>query len=162
MPYDKRSLNDFVQRQGGNLSTLGQVPSYTGAPGPTPNQSAYQSANPNAQFNRQMAMPQSPVQGQMPLQQGPVQRQMQTPQAPVMQNQMQDRGMPQYPLQSLGMPGQQTMPQQAMQRQAMVQRAMQQRAMQQRMAEIQRMDAQRRQFSPLDRMMNAPPPNFRR
>lgn len=30
--YGRRSLTDFVKKQGGSLETLGQAPSYTGAP----------------------------------------------------------------------------------------------------------------------------------
>jgi len=151
MPYDRGSLNNFVQRQGGNLSTLGQSPTYTGAPAQKP--MMYQ---PNQQGQNQ--------QGQN--QQGPMQQRMMGSQMPMMRDQMQSRGAPQYPLRTLGMQGQQMIPQQAMHRQAMIQRGQQQRAAQQRMAMQQRIADQqlqrRNRYSPIDRMMQTQPPLMRR
>lgn len=55
MPYDNRSLNNFVQKQGGSLENLGASPTYTGAPAvrgtpPGPQgQMPYMQANPNFQ-----------------------------------------------------------------------------------------------------------------
>lgn len=57
--YDRNSLGNFVNRQGGSLANLGASPTYTGAPTmrgspQTPyqniNQNAYQNASPQAAF----------------------------------------------------------------------------------------------------------------
>jgi len=37
MPYDRSSINKFVQNQGGSLSNLGATPTYTGKPAYSPN-----------------------------------------------------------------------------------------------------------------------------
>jgi len=74
--YSRKSLNNFVQSQGGNLANLGATPSYTGAPAmrgtpPGPNAAAYQNAPQQAAFQRppqQQGMPQAGMQPQGSLQ----------------------------------------------------------------------------------------------
>ena len=104
--YDRNSLNQFVQKQGGNLANLGASPSYTGAPamrgtppgGPNPNQMAYQGAAPQARFMQQPGGP--PAANRMMTPQlnqlgAPGQVPMQQRQMPMQQRQMPAQGRPQ-------------------------------------------------------------------
>ena len=121
MPYDNRSLNNFVQKQGGSLQNLGASPTYTGAPAargtpPGPqNQQPYLQQNPSFQrpgMPGQMpqGMPPGMPQGQGMMPQGSLQRLGMPP------------GMPMRPGMAPGMrPGKLQMNPQQQQRLAMIQ-----------------------------------------
>ena len=102
MPYDNRSLNNFVQKQGGSLQNLGASPTYTGAPAargtpPGPqNQQPYLQQNPSFQRPGMPGqMPQGMPQGQGMMPQGSLQR-LGMPMQPGMQPGMRP-GMPMRP-----------------------------------------------------------------
>ena len=127
MPYDNRSLNNFVQKQGGSLQNLGASPTYTGAPAargtpPGPqNQQPYLQQNPSFQRPGMPGqMPQGMPQGQGMMPQGSLQRLGMPMQLGMPQGGFQ--GMPMRPGMAPGMrPGKLQMNPQQQQRLAMIQ-----------------------------------------